>query len=223
MAILNTTTLAAYCYAVDGSVNLTSVTGVTGPGPNKTTRTVIWIDREAMEVTASPSGTIVPVVRGVNGSLRENHAIGAFVWVGIEIDFTSFTGWDKPGLGQYGSMTRALETTTIFNAIGTATLTESALLGGYIIGIPTAAANYTLPTAALLLAALLAFTENGWIGMSFYFTITNLSLGANTITLVAGTGVTLNPAAQTVAQNATSRYKVIFTNIITPAYTVLPG
>jgi hypothetical protein len=221
--ISNTTTLAATCQAVDGTVNLTSVTGVTGPGPNKTTRTVIWIDREAMEVSASPSGNIVPVVRGVNGTLREYHAIGAFVWVGAEVDFTSFTGWTDPGLGQYGSMGRALETTTVTGPTDTATLTESQLLGGYIIGIPTGAANYTLPTAALLLQALLAFTENGWIGMSFYFNITNHSAGANTITLVAGTGVTLNPASQTVAQNATSRYKVVFTNIITPAYTVYPA
>jgi hypothetical protein len=221
--ISNTTTLAAYCQVTDGSVNLTSVTGVTGPGPNKTTRTVIWIDREAMEVSATPSGTIVSVVRGVNGTLREYHAIGAFVWIGIEIDFTSFTGWEEPGLGQYGFMGRSLETTTVTAAVGTVTLTESQLLGGYIVGVPTAAANYTLPTPALLLAALLAFTENGWIGMSFSFVINNQSLGANTITLVAPTGVTLNPAAQTVAQNGVSRYRVVFTNILTPAYTVYPG
>lgn len=223
MSISNTTTLAAYCLVTDGSVNLTSVTGVTGPGVNKTTRTNIWIDRECLEVSASPSGNIVAVVRGANGTLREAHAIGAFVWVGGEQDFTSFTGFTDPGLGQYGFMGRMLETTSVASAVGTATLTESQVLGGYIIGIPTGAANYTLPTAQLLLNALLAFTENGWIGMSFYFNITNLSLGANTITLVAGTGVTLNPASQTIAQNATSRYKVVFTNILTPAYTVYPA
>jgi hypothetical protein len=59
--------------------------------------------------------------------------------------------------------------------------------------------------------------------MTFYFNILNISAGANTITLVAGTGVTLAPAAQTIVQNASARFKVVFTNVLQPAYTVYPA
>jgi hypothetical protein len=222
-----TTTLSAYCLATDGAVLLTAVTGITGPGTNKTTRTNIWIDRECMEVSAAPSGLSVPVVRGTNGTLREYHAIGEQVWIGAEIDFTDFTGWDEPGLGTYGSLGTAFSTTLVTLLAGTnQTLTEAMLLGGEIIGTPTAAGNYTLPTAALLLAAIGAFVEQPWIGITFYFNILNTSAGAFTITLVAGTGVTLNPAAQTVVQNASSRYKVVFTSVgvgSAAAYTVFPA
>lgn len=222
--INNTTTLAATCQASDGSVNLTSTTGVTGPGTNKTTRTNIWIDRECMEVSAAPVAGMTPVVRGTNGTLREYHAIGAQVWIGAEIDFTTFTGWTDPGLGLYSFLGRAFETSLVTALAGTnQTLTESMLLGGEIVGTPTGAANYTLPTATLLLAAIQSFMETAIVGTTFYFNILNTAASAITITLVAGTGVTLAPASQTVAQNASSRYKVVFTNVLVPAYTVYPG
>lgn len=223
MSITNTTTTTAQVLATDSSVTLASVTGITGPGINKTTRTNIWIDRECFEVSATPIGLVVPVVRGMNGSQRKFHASGAQVWIGAEIDFTTFTGFEKPGLGLYSSLGRAFETTLVTSLVGTQTLLEADVLGGEIIGIPTAAANYTLPSASALLAAIESFMETAIVGTTFYFNILNLSLGANTITLVAGTGVTLNPAAQTIAQNANQRFKVVFTNILTPAYTVYPG
>jgi hypothetical protein len=219
--MITTTTLASACQAVDGFVNLTSVTGVTGPGVNKTTRTNLWIDRECMEVSANPTGTTVPVVRASNGTLREFHAQGQQVWVGAEIDFTSFTD-EGLGLGLYSSLTRNLETTLVTTMIGTAVILESQLLGGLIIGTPVAAANYTLPTAAALIAALGAFSVP-FIGQTFYFTILNTSAGAFTITMVAGTGGTLVPAAQTVAQNATQRFRVVVTGISPAAYSVYPG
>jgi hypothetical protein len=222
--ISNITTTTAPILVTDGSVSLASVTGVTGPGTNKTTRTNLWIDRECFEVQANPSGLIVPVARAMNGSSRRFHASGAQVWVGAEIDFTTFTGFEKPGLGLYSSLSRAFETTLVTALAGTnQTLTETMLLGGEIVGTPTAAGNYTLPSATALLAAIQAFMETAIVGTTFYFNILNTSGGAFTITLVAGTGVTLAPAAQTVAQNVSARFKVVFTNILTPAYTVYPG
>lgn len=220
--ITYTTTLTSAVQPTDGTVNVASATGITGPGPNKTTRTDIWIDRENLEVASGyVSGLAVNVVRGVNGTLAEYHALGQQVWIGAEKDFRSFTN-EGLGLGLYSSLTRAFESTLPTTAIGTETLLESQLLGGEIVGTPTAAANYTLPTATALLAAIQAFSA-AFIGITFYFNILNTAGGAFTITLVAGTGVTLTPASQTIAQNASARFKVVFTNILIPAYTVYPG
>jgi hypothetical protein len=218
--ISNITTTTTPTLATDGLVNVASATGITGPGTNKTTRTNIWIDRECMEVSAGyVAGSLaVSVVRGVNGTIREFHCQGQQVWVGAEIDFTSFTD-EGLGLGLYSSLTRALETTVPTTAIGTATLLESQLLGGLITGTPVAAANYTLPTAAALVAALGAFS-NPFIGQSFYFTILNTSAGANTITVVAGAGGTVVGTA-TVAQNNGKRFRVVLTAVVgTPTYNV---
>jgi hypothetical protein len=213
--MITITTTTAPILATDGSISLTAVTGVTGPGTNKTTRTVLWIDREQMEVSANPNGLSVPVVRGTNGTIREFHASGEQVWIGAESDFAAFS---DEGLGLYSSLTRAFETTAPSTAIGTATLTEAQVLGGLITGTPVGAANYTMPTAAALIAAMGAF-GTPFIGQSFYFTIFNTSAGANTITLVAGTGGTVVGTA-TVAQNNGKRFRVVLTNVLVPAFSV---
>jgi hypothetical protein len=210
------TTLSVAVGEADGTVSLTSATGVTNPGANKTTRTNLWVDRECMEVTAV-SGTVISVVRGTNGTRQRPHPIGSKVWAGAEADFRAFTN-DGLGLGLYSSLSRAFETTTPTTAADTATLTEAQLLGGLITGTPTAAANYTLPTPALLIAALQAFSEP-YIGMTFYFTIKNTSAGANTITAVGPTGATVTGTA-TIAQNSAKRFRVVITGVDAPAYTV---
>jgi hypothetical protein len=218
------TTTAAPVQITDSIVLVTSASGITNPGINKTQRTNIFIDRECMEVEGNyVNGSLsVPVVRGANGTLREFHAMGQQIWVGAEIDFTAFTN-EGLGLGTYfGSLGRTFETTNVAALTNTVALLESQLLGGEIVATPTAAANFTLPSALALLTALTAFVVP-WIGMTFYFNILNISAGANTITLVAGTGVTLAPAAQTIVQNASARFKVVFTNVLQPAYTVYPA
>lgn len=98
----------------------------------------------------------------------------------------------------------------------TATLTAAQLLNKVIRGVPTGAANYTLPTAALLVAAI----ANCQVGDIFDFVISNKSAGANTITVLAG-GATLEGTA-TVAQNAARIFRLIVTGIGGgAAYTVI--
>lgn len=217
--ISNTTTLAAAVAAADGIINVTSATGITGPGINRTTVTNVWIDRECMAVTGV-NGTAISVTRGVDGSLREAHVNGSFVWVGAEIDFRSFSqGFGPEGLGVYSFMGPALFVTNETTGIGSATLTTAQIMGGLIVGTPVGAANYTLPTATLIIAALQNISQP-FINQSFEFVITNTSAGANTITVVAGTGITLVGGTVTVAQNAARRFRVVVTNVLVPAVAV---
>ena len=51
------------------------------------------------------------------------------------------------------------------------------------------------------------------VGSNFIFEITNTSDAAETITVTAGSGVTLWPASQTIAQNAAAKFRAVFTNI----------
>jgi len=87
------------------------------------------------------------------------------------------------------------------------TLTIAELLTKVIDGTPTAAANYTLPTAAALVAGIVDCA----VGTSFHFYINNKSAGANTITVVAG-GATLDGTV-TVAQNVVREFVIIVTNV----------
>jgi hypothetical protein len=72
---------------------------------------------------------------------------------------------------------------------------------------PTAAAIYTLPTAANLVGGI----ANARVGDSFWFCINNKSAGANTITLAAGGGTV--DGTLTVAQNVIRNFLVIITNV----------
>lgn len=114
-----------------------------------------------------------------------------------------------------GKGTGVVQTTSPFThetsqtaTIGTATLTIAQLLTKIIDGTPTAAATYTLPTAALLVAGI----PNAQVGDSFTFYVNNKSAGANTITLAAGTGGTAD-GTLTVAQDVIRPFFVIVTNI----------
>ena len=90
----------------------------------------------------------------------------------------------------------------------TATLTIAELLTGVIDGTPTAAAGYTLPTAADLVAGVVGAR----VGDSFEFLVNNKSAGANTITVAAGSGGTAD-GTLTVAQNVIRKFVVIITNV----------
>lgn len=90
--------------------------------------------------------------------------------------------------GPYGAFWR---NTT---AIGTATLTINQVVG-ILVGTPVAAANYTTPTATQMCNAFLTLRSNTNTYASTFkvdWYIKNTSGGANTITVVAGTGVTLS-------------------------------
>lgn len=110
---------------------------------------------------------------------------------------------------------------TVFHlstATDTATLTTNQIVG-VLTGTPTAAANYTTPTAANICAALprfgLSSAGTNTNDMVHWF-IKNTSGGANTITLVAGSGVTIVGTA-TIAQNVVRHYLVVPTACPNPA------
>jgi hypothetical protein len=90
----------------------------------------------------------------------------------------------------------------------TATVTAAQLLKRIIDAVPTAAATFTLPTAALLVAAMPGVK----VGDTFEFIITNNSAGANTITVAAGSGGTAD-GTLTVAQNVVRKFVVHVTNV----------
>ena len=72
-------------------------------------------------------------------------------------------------------------------ATATATLTAAQVVGGMLLANPsTSAATYTLPTAALIDAAV----PNATVGSTFDLSIVNIGTSSGTVTLSMGTGVT---------------------------------
>jgi ABC-type Fe3+ transport system substrate-binding protein len=84
----------------------------------------------------------------------------------------------------------------------TATLSTADSFNVIIRGVPAAAATYTTATAAAIVAAI---GGDCAIGTTFMVVVINASAGANTITIAAGTGVTVSGVA-TVVQNASKEF-----------------
>lgn len=95
----------------------------------------------------------------------------------------------------------------------TATITAAQLLTKVLDGTPTAAATYTLPTAALLVAEI----PDARVGDSFYFVVNNNATAtARDITLAAGSGGTAHGLL--VVQEASARaFLVVITNVTAAA------
>ena len=101
-------------------------------------------------------------------------------------------------------------------ATSTATLTAAQILGGVLVANPsTSAATYTLPTAALIDAAL----PNATVGSTFDLAIVNLGTSSGAVTLSMGTGVT-NGGNAAVAVAVTSSALFRFRKTAEGAYTV---
>lgn len=87
-------------------------------------------------------------------------------------------------------------------ATNTATLTAANLKTGIIVGTPTAAASYTLPTGTLFEAEFSSFATD----MGFDFSIINVATNATfIITVVAGAGWTLSGSARVDANTGTAQ------------------
>jgi hypothetical protein len=117
-------------------------------------------------------------------------------------------------------------TVSTLTTAGPLTLTAAQVLGGMLLRDPNGAGRTdTLPTAALLLAALkgdaLHELDGPDAGASFEFVIRNTADAAETITVAAGTGGTTS-GTMTIAQNNSKLFLVVFTNIKpgSEAYTV---
>lgn len=104
----------------------------------------------------------------------------------------------------YPKVVPATETTA-----GAVTYTAAQVLGGLILRDPNGAARSDVtPTAALLNAAI----AGAAVGASFEFTIRNTADAAETITVTAGTGVTLS-GTMTIAQNNSKRFLAVITAV----------
>ena len=101
-------------------------------------------------------------------------------------------------------------------ATATATLTAAQVVGGMLLANPsTSAATYTLPTAALIDAAV----PNATVGSTFDLSIINIGTSSGTVTLSMGTGVTDGGNAA-VAVAITSSALFRFRKTAEGAYTV---
>jgi len=99
---------------------------------------------------------------------------------------------------------------------GAATYTTAQLLGRLLLRDPNGAGRSDVtPTAALIVAAI----KNCKVGTSFEFTIRNDADMAETITVTAGTGVTLS-GTMTIAQSNSKKFLVRVTAVTTPAVTI---
>jgi hypothetical protein len=104
----------------------------------------------------------------------------------------------------------------VVTTAGVVAYTAAQVLGGMILRDPNGAARAdTVPTAALLAAALPAGAAVA--GDSVEFQITNTADAAETITVTTDTGATLS-GTMTIAQSASRRFRAIFTS--SSAYTL---
>ncbi len=101
-------------------------------------------------------------------------------------------------------------------ATATATLTAAQVTGNWLLANPSAsAATYTLPTAALIDAAV----PNATVGSTFDLAIVNIGTSSGAVTLALGTGVTDGGNAL-VAVATTSSATFRFRKTADGAYTV---
>jgi hypothetical protein len=80
-ATMGQTTLSAAIGQNDLYVTVASATGISAPGHDGATNTILFVGKEAMRVV-SVSGTRIGVARGDSGTPRQVHASGERVWLG---------------------------------------------------------------------------------------------------------------------------------------------
>lgn len=123
----------------------------------------------------------------------------------------------------HGPLAKKLTATTI-DTTAAVTLTAAQVLGGLILRNTNGASRSDVfPTAALLRAAV----PDAKVGTTLMLIIRNTAAGIETITMTAGTGITISGTA-TIGQNNTKIFLLVFTNV-TPgseavtAYSVMTG
>lgn len=145
----------------------------------------------------------------------------ALVYTITSTAISGYSFWYKTAAGAYGwekvnsSLdSKALSVQTAITTAGAATYTAANVVNGFIIRDPNGAGRSDVtPTAAELLAQARTVFGNIAVGSNFVFEIANTADGNETITVTAGSGVTLWPASQTIAQNTNGRFRAVFTNI----------
>jgi hypothetical protein len=215
--------------AINGTV-LTVSRGYEGLVSAHPSGATVYIDRKTYFGSSDRGGGCTaatePVLPVINMALGNVWQCTASIWTPIVQGGFAVSGsgdrvyTTSPGLiaprstGQFFP-TITVSTVTTASAV---TLTAAQILGGLILEDPNGgAATATLPTAALLLAAI----PGAVVGTSFEFTIRNTADAAETITVAGGTGGTISGTA-TIAQNNSKRFLVRLTNVTaaSEAYTV---
>jgi len=116
-------------------------------------------------------------------------------------------------IGQVADFTSLGAYTT--DATGALTLTVAQFINGVFVETGSASGgNITTPTAAAIVAAI----PNCQVGSRFEFDFVNT--GSNTMTLAAGSGVTLTGTVA-MATNTSQHYVGVVTNVNTPAVQVV--
>lgn len=128
----------------------------------------------------------------------------AFLSIFLALPF--FACAQGPGqsyLGPFGNIPVSLDGV----AADTATLTTDQITSVLLTGTPTAAANYTTPTALSVCQVFLMDVANVRNRYVYDWYVKNTSAGSNAITIVAGAGGTITGTA-TIAQNAIKHFFV---------------
>ena len=102
-------------------------------------------------------------------------------------------------------------TVTTSNTVGAVTYTANEVLGGLILRDPNGASRSDVTPTATAIIESLGTEPDVAIGASFISTIRNTADAAETITLTAGTGVTLS-GTMTIAQSNQKSFLVTVTS-----------
>ncbi len=134
---------------------------------------------------------------------------GFLLKAGLSVDGKNARFYNDGDLAVNGAFTKKVTVSTIAT-VGNVTYTIAQLLGGLIKRDPAGGARSDVtPTAALIVAGIFECQN----GDAVEFALTNTADAAETITVTAGTGVTLDPAGTfAVAQNQTGRYLAVVTD-----------
>jgi len=95
-ATTSSTTFSTAVGSADQFVVVASATGISAPGPNNATATILYADKEEMRVT-SVSGTYIGVERGADGTKQTSHSTSAVVWLGPPNYFRAAGSGDPAG------------------------------------------------------------------------------------------------------------------------------
>lgn len=128
------------------------------------------------------------------------------------------SGFFRNMVKQAGQVREQRKSPPYLTADTAATLTAAVLASGLVVGTPTAARNYTLDTAANLLAATQTFGDMD-VGDSFEFTIS--ANGAFAITVVVAAGITNAGGAANLIVAASSARRFLLTKTSATAMTIL--
>jgi len=162
---------------------------------------------------------VVLVVSSVASATVNSVAIedGGWQLYRVTLDASGTNQWSLVASSALAlSLTRAASFPTVTATTETATITAAQVLGGVLSGTPVSAATYTLPTAALLVAAV----SGAKVGDVIRFIVSNNGADTDLITVASGSGGT-DDGTMTVAQNAVREFLIRLDNVSsgTEAYT----